>query len=325
MANVLYSRGYKHSENDYSLFFKKTADSVVFVAVYVDDILVTGSDEGEICVLKEFLDITFKIKDLGFASYFLGLEVLQSPQGLILTQRKYTMGLLKEFDCTHSSGAVTPLDCSIKLHTDIGDVLSEPTLYRKLVGKLNFLTHTRPDIAFAVQHLSQFLQTPRVPHLQAAVHVLRYLKTEPTLGVLLHTDSELSMLAYCDADWAACSHTRRSISGYVIFLRKTLISWKSKKQQTVSLSSAEAEYRSMRRLVAELAWLSRLLNELTITTVTPIPLKCDNQAAIYIAKNPVFHERTKHIELDCHFVREQLLQGLISLSLCPPKVSLQTL
>jgi len=158
------------------------------------------------------------------------------------------------------------------------------------------------------------MQAPRVPHYQAAIHVLRYLRAQPTLGVLLHHDSSFSLLAYCDADWASCSHTRKSVSGYVIFLGHTLISWKSKKQQTVSLSSAEVEYRSMRRLVAELAWLSRLLYELTVDTVTPIPLKCDNQAAIYIAKNPVFHEHTKHIELDCHFVKTKLLEGLVSLS-----------
>jgi len=224
------------------------------------------------------------------------------------------MELLKEFDCLHASGVVTPLDCNVKLQADMGELYSEPTKYRKLVGKLNFLTHTRPDIAFSVQHLSQFMQAPRIPHFQAALHVLRYLKNEPTLGILLHTDPSLSLLAYCDADWASCPHTCRSVSGYVVFLGSTLISWKSKKQQTISLSSAEAEYRSMRRLVAELAWLSRLLGDLTVDTVTPIPLKCDNQAAIYIAKNPVFHERTKHIELDCHFVREKLLQGLVSLS-----------
>jgi len=155
--------------------------------------------------------------------------------------------------------------------------------------------------------------------MKAAIHVLQYLKSEPALGILLNRNPTFDLLAYCDADWASCSHTRKSVSGFVIFLGNTLISWKSKKQVTVSLSSAEAEYRSLRRLTTELAWLSRLLSELTLTSITPIPVKCDNLAAIYIAKNPVFHERTKHIELDCHFVRQKLMEGLVRLSHIPTK------
>ena len=163
------------------------------------------------------------------------------------------------------------------------------------------------------------MQAPRVPHYNAFLHVLRYIKGQPDLGVLLHKNSDYTLQAYCYSDWAACSHTRRSVSGYVIFFGGILISWKSKKQGTVSLSSAEAEYRSMRRVVAELSWLIRLFHELTVTSITPISVKCDNQAAIYIAQNPVFHERTKHIELDCHFVREKLLAGLISLQHIPSR------
>ena len=164
LAEVLYRRGYKNFENDYSLYYKKTASSAVFVAVYVDDILVTRSDEAEICALKVFLDTTFKIKDLGFVNYFLGLEVLQSSKGLILTQRKFTMELLKEFDCADYTGVVTPFDCNVKLQVDVGDLCSDPTRYIKLVSNLNFIIHTEPDIAFSMQHLSQFMQTPRVPH-----------------------------------------------------------------------------------------------------------------------------------------------------------------
>jgi len=290
---------------------------LVFLAVYVDDILLTGKNEAEICDLKSFLDKTFKIKDLGQAHYFLGLEILQTAHGLLLTQRKFTQELLHEFDCTSSPTVVCPLDYSIKLKIDEGELLQDPASYRRLVGKLNFLTHTRPDIAFAVQHLSQFLQHPRHPHMRAGLHVLQYLKNEPALGIFLNNSPTYDLLAYCDADWASCSHTRKSVSGFVIFLGNTLISWKSKKQATVSLSSAEAEYRSLRRLTAELSWLSRLLSELGLTAITPIPIKCDNLAAIYIAKNPVFHERTKHIELDCHFVRQKLMEGLLSLSYIP--------
>jgi len=319
LSMVLLQRGYMHSENDYSLFCKKEGDLVVFLAVYVDDILLTGNNEAEISSLKSFLDCSFKIKDLGLAHYFLGIEILYTNDGLLLTQRKFTYDLLQDFDCSAAHTAVCPLDYTVKLQPDEGEPLADPSQYRRLIGKLNYLTHTRPDIAFSVQHLSQFLQLPRQPHMQAAFHVLQYLKNEPALGVMLNNSPTFDLLAYCDADWASCTHTRKSVSGFVIFLGNTLISWKSKKQTTVSLSSAEAEYRSLRRLTAELAWLSRLLTELTLTSVTPIPVRCDNLAAIYIARNPVFHERTKHIELDCHFVRQKLLEGLVSLSFTPTK------
>jgi len=253
LSMVLLQRGYTHSHNDYSLFYKKEDDSVVFLAVYVDDILVTGNNEAEINSLKSFLDDTFKIKDLGEVHYFLGIEVLHTDHGLLLTQRKFTTELLQEFGCNTARSVVCPLDYNTKLHSDEGEALNNPTQYRRLIGKLNFLTNTRPDIAFAVQHLSQFLQLPRQPHMKAALHVLQYLKTEPALGILLSNSPSFDLLAYCDADWASCPHTRKSVSGFLVFLGNTLISWKSKKQVTVSLSSAEAEYRSLRRLTAELA------------------------------------------------------------------------
>lgn len=158
------------------------------------------------------------------------------------------------------------------------------------------------------------MASPRIPHWDATIHVLRYLKNNPSQGLLFNKSPSFALEAYCDADWAACSHTRKSVSGYAVLLGGTLISWKSKKQHTISLSSAEAEYRSLRRITAELAWLSRLLHELEVPDILPVPVKCDNQASIYITKNPVFHERTKHIDLDCLFVRDKLLSGLISLS-----------
>lgn len=246
------------------------------------------------------------------------MEFQKAPEGIALSQQRFTNDLIAEFDCLQESPVVSPLNLSVKLLHDHGTPVVDPSLYRKLVGKLNYLTNTRPDLSFCVQHLSQFMASPHQPHWNAALHVLRYLKSAPAQGILFNSSDSFNI----EADWAACPHTRKSVSGYVILLGVSLISWKSKKQHTVSLSSAEAEYRSIRRVTAELAWLSRLLSELEVPNITPITVKCDSQAAIYIAKNPVYHERTKHIELDCHFVREKLGSGLISLSYTPTKQQL---
>ena len=318
----LLSRGYKTSKNDCCLFYKRSSSSVVFLAIYVDDILVTGDNMDEIKSIKQFLDSTFKIKDLGPLHYFLGLEFTTLPTGMAVSQKKFIKDLLQEHADSLGPPVVSPLDINHKLFNDQGILLDDPSAYRQLVGKLNFLTNTRPDLSFCVQHLSQFMATPRQPHWDAALHVLRYLKATPDQGLFFSSVPTFDLTAYCDADWAACPHTRKSVSGYVIFLGDSIISWKSKKQHTVSLSSAEAEYRSLRRLTTEIAWLSRLLTDLDVSNITPIPVKCDNQAAIYIAKNPVYHERTKHIELDCHLVREKLCSGLLNLSYLPTKLQL---
>nr|XP_009768663.1 PREDICTED: uncharacterized protein LOC104219656 [Nicotiana sylvestris] len=152
---------------------------------------------------------------------------------------------------------------------------------------------------------------------EAALHTLRYLCKDPRLELFMSLDSSFQLVTYCDSDWAACSNSRCSVSGFFLSMGDFPISWKLKKQQVVALSSAEAEYRLMRRLVAEITWVVRLLQDLTAPPSLLIPLHCDNLAAIHRAKNPIFHERTKHIELDCHFIREKLLDGLISLSFVP--------
>lgn len=164
-----------------------------------------------------------------------------------------------------------------------------------------------------VQHLSQFLVKPQVPYMLAAIHVLRYLSYAPDLGILLCSSDDFSLLAYSDSDWAACANSRKFVTGFYIVLGGIPISWKSKKQPSISLSSAEADYRALRKVVAELYWLKHLLSDLGLHITLPIPVYCDSQAAIHIAKNPVFHERTKQIDVDGHFVRDCLSDGLISL------------
>ncbi|KAL0397801.1 UNVERIFIED_CONTAM: Retrovirus-related Pol polyprotein from transposon RE1 [Sesamum calycinum] len=183
--------------------------------------------------------------------------------------------------------------------------------YRRLVGRLLYLGFSRPDISFAVQQLSQFLQHPREPHWDAALHLVRYLKGSSTLGLFFGTDSPLTLSAFSDSDWASCLDTRRSVTGYCVFLGGSLVSWKTKKQATVSRFSAEAEYRSMASTVCELLWISYILGDFGITVVSPIPFHCDNKAAIHITENPVFHERTKHLDIDCHIVRDRFKSGFI--------------
>ena len=201
------------------------------------------------------------------------------------------------------------MDPSLHLVKDMGTPLPNPTSYRELVGRLLYLTITRPDITFAVHQLSQFISAPSDIHLQAAHKVLRYIKSNPGQGLMYSADSEVCLNAFSDADWAACKDTRRSVSGFCVYLDTSLISWKSKKQVVASRSSTESEYRSMAQATCEIIWLQHLLRDLHVAVTCPAKLFCDNKSALHISTNPVFHERTKHIEIDCHTVRDQIKAG----------------
>src|SRR4051812_15923210 len=252
--------------------------------------------------IKLALDNTFKIKDLGTLKYFLGIEVAQSKAGIFLNKQKYCLDLLEDFGFLESKPVATPSDPAVKLHQDSSLPYHDIPSYRRLIGRLLYLNATRPDITFCTQQLSQFLSNPTVTHFNAACRVLRYLKSCPARGILFPCDSTLQLHGYSDADWAGCIDTRRSISGQCFFLGRSLISWRSKKQLTVSRSSSEAEYRALAAATCELQWFLYLLQDLHVTcTKTPV-LYCDNQSAIHIASNPIFHERTKHLEIDCHLV-----------------------
>ena len=282
--------------------------------MYVDDVIIASNNSTHSKALKEYLDAWFHIKDLGPLKYFLGLEVARSPDGIVLSQRKYTLDILQEAGMLGTKPASFPMEQNHKLALDDSALLDNPGAYRRLVGRLIYLTITRPEICYSVHILSQFMNQPRHGHWVAALRVLRYLKSAPGQGICLSSNSDFHLYAYCDSDWAGCPLTRRSITGYFILLGCSPISWKTKKQSVVSRSSAEAEYRSMATTACELIWLRTLLNDLMISHRFPAQLYCDNRAAIHIAANPVHHERTKHIEIDCHFIRDCVKAGCITTS-----------
>lgn len=183
--------------------------------------------------------------------------------------------------------------------------------YREIIGRLLYLCITRPDITYAVNRLSQFLSCPTDVHLQAAYQILKYLKNNPGQGLFYSAQPDICLNGFADADWGTCLDTRRSTSGMCVFLVHSLITWKSKKQDIVSSSSTEAEYRSMAVTTKELLWLNQMLKDLHIQVDSSAKLFCDNKSATYIATNPVFHERTKHVEIDCHITRDQVKNGFL--------------
>ena len=174
-----------------------------------------------------------------------------------------------------------------------------------------YLTLSRLDITYVVHWLSQFLAQPRVPHMKAATRILQYIKGTPRQGVFFPTYFDLHLKTYCDANWAGCPETRKSLTGYCVFLGDALVSWRSKKQSIVSSSSSEAEYRAMATTTCELTWILHLLQDLHVKHDKLVLLYCDNQAALHIAANLVFHERSKHIEVDCHVVRNKIINGTL--------------
>ncbi|KAK8946894.1 hypothetical protein KSP39_PZI006799 [Platanthera zijinensis] len=310
--------GFQQSHADHTLFLRHRVGKMVALIVYVDDIVLTGDDVDGISEVKSFLNDQFEVTDLGHLRYFLGIEVARSSRCIYISQRKYILDLLQQTGLANSRPVDTPVEVSHRLADTEGELLSstDASQYQRLVGKLIYLTMTRPDIAYVVGVLSQFMYSPRKPHWDAAIRVLHYLKGCPDKGILYSKTGHLRVESWTDADYAGSVSDRRSTSSYCMFLEGNLVTWRSKKQSVVSRSSAEAEYRAMALGICELLWPRILLTDLKIPIENPMILYCDNKSAISIAADPVQHDRTKHIEIDRHFIREKLISGVI----CTPFV-----
>lgn len=302
---------YKQSGADHTLFVKHKGGKITALIVYVDDMVLTGDDCEEMKLLQEHLAAEFEMKDLGQLKYFLGIEVVRTNQGIALSQRKYVLDLLTETGMLACKPAETPIEVNHKLGIFPNQIPTDIGRYQRLVGRLIYLSHTRPDIAYAVSVVSQFMHQPSEEHMDAVYRILRYLKGSPGKGLFFSKNNGSNIEGYTDADWAGDHTTRKSTSGYFTFVEGNLVTWKSKKQKVVARSSAEAEFRGMAHGICELLWIKRVLSDLGIEHTKPMNLYCDNKAAIDIAQNPVQHDRTKHVEVDRHFIKEKLNQKII--------------
>ncbi|GJQ99103.1 ribonuclease H-like domain-containing protein [Tanacetum coccineum] len=302
--------GFLHSRCDSSLFIYRQGSDTAYLLLYVDDIVLTASSTALLQRIIASLHAEFSMTDLGPLNYFLGVSVTRNTSGMFLSQQKYATEVLERAGMLTCNPCRTPVDTDSKLAA-AGDPVSDPTLYRRLAGALQYLTFTRPDISYAVQQVCLFMHDPREPHFSALKRILRYVRGTLTSGLQLYSSTTSSLVAYSDADWAGCPTTRRSTSGYCVFLGNNLLSWSSKRQFTLSRSSAEAEYRGVANAVAETCWLRNLLRELHTPLSTATIVYCDNVSAVYLSSNPVQHQRTKHIEIDIHFVRDLVTTGHI--------------
>jgi hypothetical protein len=244
------------------------------------------------------------MKDL--MHYFLGLEVWQNPKKIFLNQGKYVVEILKRFDMLECKSMYTPMETKLKLLVDTSSELVDATLYRPIIGSLIYLTNTKPNICFAVNTLSQFLVEPRRVHLVAAKHVMRYLKGTLDFGLSYNEDHDFRLSGYTDSVWAGSVSDRKSTSGCCFSLGSTMISWQSRKQSSIALSMAEAEYIAACSASCEAIWLQKLLTALFDLEMEATMILCDNQSCIKMTENHVFHDKSKHIEIRYHYIHDMV-------------------
>ncbi|XP_026390920.1 uncharacterized protein LOC113286550 [Papaver somniferum] len=281
---------------------------MAYLLLYVDDIILTANTDH---ILGKFITLMkreFAMTDLGPLHHFLGISVKRSSSCLYLSQSVYVKEIIVRAPMINSNPVAIPVDTNSKLSATC-PVIEDPTLYRSLVGALQYLTFTRLDISYAVQKVCLFMYDPRDSHMQALKRILRYIQGTLEHGLFVSATTLTGLTAYSDADWARLPDFRRSTSGFCIFLGDNLVSWSSKRQASVSRSSAEVEYRGVDNVVTETTWLRNLLLELHLPLRRATIVYCDNISAVFMFGDPVQYQRTKHVEIDIHFLRDRVRIG----------------
>ena len=304
------------------MYLKRDHDKLIILLLYVDDLIITGNDQSAISLLKERLKQEFEMTDLGEASSYLGIEIHRKPNGIFINQKGYIDKLLEKFNMTDCNPTCLPIDPKTHLRKNSGTRKVDPATYRSLVGSLLYLAHTRPDITYAVSCISRYMLEPEETHLQAAKKILWYLKGTASHGLLFSKTNSGTLHSYSDSDWGMDLDTRRSTSGILHKIGTTSISWSSKLQPTISLSSTEAEYKALTEASKDIIHYRRLLQELGYLDENPTVLLSDNQSSIKLVKNPIMHARTKHIEIQHHFIREAANADILQVEYTPTATQL---
>ena len=313
--DVMLAAGFKRSLSEFGLYSKVVDAEVVLVALYVDDLLILSNNVALINQVKLLLNSSFKMKDLGVVNTFLGMEISQTSNGISLHLNKYFNNMLQDFGMTECNAVSTPLPSNINAIDDGSRLLeSDATAFRSMVGKLLFAANTvRTDLAFAASYLSRFIKDPHTKHLSACKHTLRYIKGTTKLGLMFREGSEFELVGYCDADWAGDKVDRKSMTGYLFKLGNSIITWKCKKQQTIALSSTEAEYMALGDAVKEALWIRQLLKGLGLKGKAASTIYEDNEGCKMLSEHPIHHQRTKHIDIRHHFIRDHIQKNEVEI------------
>ena len=318
LTEFLESRGFRQSTADPCIYVKNDS-SLVIIAIYVDDLILIAESVEELNNTKKSLEAQFEMKDMGNINFCLGVSIRQSEDRneIWMHQKTYIKDMLVKYELHNAKVVSTPADLNVKLMKDDGvSKKVDPLKYQSMVGSLLYLAiATRPDIAYAVAIVSRFNSEPTEAHLTAVKRIFRYVKGTIDYA-LKYGKNENDLVGYSDADWAGDQESRRSTSGNLFILSNGAVSWLSKRQSTVSLSTTEAEYVSLSSAAQEAIWLRRLLAELGLNELEPTTIREDNQGAIAIAKNPVSHSRTKHIDIKYHFIRDVVINKTVVLEYC---------
>ncbi|GJT13080.1 retrovirus-related pol polyprotein from transposon TNT 1-94 [Tanacetum coccineum] len=312
LSKFLLANNFFKGAVDPTLFTRKSGKHILLVQIYVDDIIFASTDHNACHIFSKEMSSKFQMSMMGQMSFFLGLQVSQSPRGIFINQAKYALETLKKYGMDLSDPVDTPMVDRLKLDEDLMGIPVDQTRFRGMVGSLMYLTASRPDLVFAVCMCARYQAKPTKKHLEAIKRIFRYLKGTINMGLWYPKDNAMSLTAYADADHAGCQDSRRSTSGSAQFLGDRLVSWSSKKQRSTAISTTEAEYIAMSGCCAQILWMRSQLKDYGFL-FNKIPLYCDNKSAIALSCNNVQHSRSKHIDIRHHFIREQVENGVVEL------------